>query len=137
MNFTKDMKNFIRADAWRKGRNMALSLVQPIDNIYTTHNPLMGYTIGRMQEFNRIDGVYSIFMGAWNDPLLGYNGYAINEPFILDGLWNIYNEEVPAPKHNTKEYDEYEEGFSKWLYENKELLIECLDAAIEGYQKSN
>lgn len=29
-------------------------------------------------------------MGAWSDPMIGYKGYAFNEPWYTDGLYDEY-----------------------------------------------
>ena len=110
-------------------------IVQPLSNIHEDYNFLMGYTTGKIRPF--VGDVGYIFMGSWNDPLLAYNGYAVNEPMIIDGLWSQYNEEIPAPK-GKEEYKEYEtDGFTKWLQDNMHLLYENLQCAIDAYKEEN
>ena len=110
-----------------------MNIIQPLSNIHEDYNFLMGYTTGRIKPF--IGEVGSIFMGAWNDPLLAYKDYAVNEPYVVDGLWSLYNEEVPAPT-DKEEYKKYEnEGYMQWLQDNIDLLYESLDSIIDAYEE--
>lgn len=87
----------------------------------------MGYYTGVPREwYCGIEGVMSIFMGAWNDPLIGYKGYAFNEPYYTDRLYDLFYEETG--KDNVDDY-------AVWMEANSHLLIETLDEAIEEYER--
>lgn len=102
---------------------MSVTVCRPLSEIHPDYNFLMGYTIGVPKEwYCGIEGVTSIFMGAWNDPLIGYKGYAFNEPWFTDGLYSEYAEEVE---------DDTIEGFAVWLKENSYLLTDMLDEYID------
>ena len=70
-------------------------------------------------------------MGSWNDPLIGYNGWAVNVFEIEDPMWDVYNEECPAPKnYSSAEYREYENKFEDFMRENKNSIFSMLDDVI-------
>lgn len=103
-------------------------LVRPLTEIQPDYNFLMGYYTGIPKEWYRgIENITFIWMGSWNDPLLGYKGYAVNEPYVTDGLYEIYHEETGE--------DDPDEGFTSWLQENRDLLYESLDEIIQSYKK--
>lgn len=98
----------------------------PLSEIQPDYNFLLGYETGVQKEwYCGIEGITSIFMGAWNDPLIGYKGYAFNEPWFTDGFYAEYAEEV-------EEGTDTIEGFAEWLRERSYLLTETLDEYIEG-----
>ena len=101
--------------------------IVPLSEIQPDYNFLMGYHTGVQKEwYCGIEGVTSIFMGAWSDPMIGYKGYAFNEPWFTDGLYDEFYEETGI--------DDVDE-FAKWLKENSDLLICYLDEAIDQYEE--
>lgn len=101
--------------------------IYPLEEIKPDYNFLMGYHTGIPKEwYCGIEGITSIFMGAWNDSLVGYKGYAINESY-LDGMWDWYYEEHPK--------DDEGEHYEEWLREHKDEVFETLDYLIEEYEK--
>lgn len=98
----------------------------PLSEIKPDYNFLMGYHTGVPKEwYCGIEGVTSIFMGAWNDPMIGYKGYAFNEPWYTDGLYREFYEETKI--------DDVDQ-FGKWLKERSYLLTDTLDEAIKDYE---
>ena len=105
-------------------------LMCPLDNVKPDYNFLMGYQTGIPKEwYCGIEGITFIFMGSWNDPLIGYNGYAFNEPWYTDGLYSEYAEEIGKGNDNI-------DDFADWLKANSDLLFESLNGAIEEYERS-
>lgn len=105
-----------------------MQIVRPIKEVKPFYNFLMGYQEGKQEEWYRgIEGVTFIWHGAWNDPELGYKGYAINEPTATDGLYAMFHEETGSDNHD---------DFTTWLQENKGELFDTLDYLIgeEGEQ---
>lgn len=103
----------------------------PLSEIHEDYNFLMGYWVGRKKKwYCGIEGVYHIYMGDWNDPLIGYKEYAFNEPWFTDGLYSEYAEEA-----NSKGEKDTCDGFAEWLRENAYLLTEMLDEAIYSYER--
>ena len=71
-----------------------MALIRPLEDIYPQHDYLMGYDTGvERRWWLGIEGVTSIFMGAWSDPLIGYRGLAVNEPMMYDALCDRFSEE--------------------------------------------
>ena len=104
-----------------------MTTIRPLSEIQPDYNFLMGYHTGVQKEwYCGIEGVTSIFMGAWNDPMIGYKGYAFNEPWFTDGLYDEFYEETGSDDVNE---------FAKWLKENSDLLICYLDEAIDQYEE--
>ena len=102
-----------------------MSVCRPLSEIQPDYNFLMGYHTGIPKEwYCGIEGITFIFMGCWNDPLIGYKGYAFNEPWFTDGLYDEYAEEVGDGNDTS-------DGFAEWLKENSYLLFESLDTFIE------
>ena len=110
--------------------------VTSLDEVHQDYNFLMGYHTGVPKEwYCGIEGITFIFMGDWNDALVGYQGFAINESLITDDFWTEYNEEVPAPA-DSKEYQEYAgKGFEQYMKEHREEVFERLDEIIETYKE--
>ena len=99
-----------------------MKICRPLSEIKSNYDFLMGYHVGVPKKwYCGIEGITSIFMGAWNDSLIGYKGYAFNEPWFTDGLYQEYSEEVE---------DDTIDGFSLWLKENSHLLTDTLDDYI-------
>ncbi len=115
-----------------------MSIIRPLSEISRGWNYLMGYETGVQKEwFCGIKGISFIFMGDWNDSLVGYKGYAINEPTVTDSFWELYNEENPAPTdYKSPEYREYEDNFNEWLRERADEVKNFLDEIIENYKKA-
>lgn len=102
------------------------------NEIKPDYNFLMGYETGMPKEWwHGINGITFMFMGAWNDPLIGYKDYAINSYSVEDAMWEIYNEECPAPNYCTPEYKKYMDDFTKYMQENAYKVFELLDYIIE------
>lgn len=112
--------------------------IKPIGEISPEYNFLMGYTTGAQREWwHGIEGVTSIFMGAWSDPYIGYKGHAFNALLVEDYFWDRYEAEQPAPDYLSQEYLEYStDGFDRFMRENSEEVFECLDGLLEDYLRS-
>lgn len=110
--------------------------VYPLEDIHEDYNFLMGYHTGKKREwYCGIENIYSIFMGAWSDSLVGYKGYAINENYITDTFWQRYQEEYPGPDYKNREaYRKYEDEYDNYLYDNRHEVYELLDNIIENYK---
>lgn len=99
----------------------------PLVEVKPDYNFLMGYHTGVPKEwYCGIEGVTSIFMGAWNDPMIGYKGYAFNEPMYTDGLYEECCDDIGDKRA------EYE--FSVWLKEHSDYLFSNLEEAIDAYE---
>lgn len=104
-----------------------MAFVQEIECIQPSYDIWLRCQTGVPREwYCGIEGVTFIFMGGWNDPLLGYKGYAINEPMATDGLYSEFHEGTGLDNLDT---------FASWLKDNKELLFESLDYLINFYRK--
>lgn len=104
-----------------------MQTMKPLSEVKPDYNFLMGYHTGVQKEwYCGIEGVTSIFMGAWNDPMIGYKGYAFNEPWYTDGLYEEFYEE-------TKQDDV--DKFAEWLKANSHLLTDTLDEAIAQFEE--
>lgn len=102
------------------------------DEVRPEYSFLMGYKTGIPQKWwHGIRGITFIFMGAWNDSLVGYKDYAINSHFIEDTMWEKYNEEFSAPDYHSPEYVKFVNDFSKYMRENKEMVFDILDSILE------
>ena len=100
--------------------------MRPLSEIKPDYNFLMGYQTGVPKEwYCGIEGITHIFMGAWNDPMIGYKGYAFNEPWYTDGLYDVFCEETG---------EEDLDKFAVWLKENADMLKADLDEAIWAYE---
>lgn len=98
----------------------------PLSEIQPDYNFLLGYHTGEPKEwYCGIKGITFIFMGYWNDPMIGYKGYAFNESWYTDGIYEEFYEE-------TKIDDPYK--FPEWLRKHKDLLISELEEAIYNYE---
>ena len=96
-----------------------MSTLKKVEDIQQFYNWLDGMWIGKPCEwYYGIEDVSFIFMGMWNDQLIGYQGYAINVHDVEDVMWNRYCEETE---------DQTEDGFAKYMQENKEDVYELLD----------
>ncbi len=105
---------------------MSNNIIKPLSEVRLDFNFLMSHHIGIPTKwYCGIEGIYFIYMGDWNDPLIGYKDYAINEPYAIDGFWSEYQEETKR-----SDYDE----FAVWLKERKELLFDSLDDIINTYR---
>lgn len=105
---------------------MINNIIKPLSEVKRDYNFLMGYHTGIPKMwYCGIEGITFIYMGDWNDPLIGYKDYAINEPYAIDGFWSEYQEETKR-----SDYDE----FAVWLKEHKELLFDSLDDIINTYR---
>lgn len=117
---------------------MALSdHIKPLSEIEPEHNFLMGYTTGVEKKWwHGIEGITSIFMGAWSDPYIGYKGYALNAHLIDDAMWDLYNQERPAPDCLDREaYARYEGAeYDAWLQEEADSIFEMLDEYVGAYR---
>ena len=103
--------------------------IRPLEEVVSDYIFLMGYWIGKQKKwYAGIEGITYIFNGAWSDPEVGYNGYAINETY-LDGLWSYYQEE--CEENGTEVTDE---GYLEYLRDNRDLVVETLDNIIEIYE---
>lgn len=113
-----------------------MSIIRPLSEVHRGYNYLMGFETGVPKEwYYGIEGITFIFMGDWNDPLVGYKDYAINEPSVVDTFWAFYNEEVPAPSdYRSAEYKTYEDNFAVWLKDRADEVKELLDEMIESYK---
>lgn len=107
--------------------------IKHIDEIHPDHDILMGYDIGVQKKWwYGIENITFIFMGAWNDPYIGYKDYGINCHLIEDAMWDRYNDEYPAPDLQSQEYAQYsEEGFPEYMRSSKDDVFELLDDLIE------
>lgn len=104
-----------------------MSVMRPLSEVQPDYNFLMGYHTGVEKKwYCDIEGITFIFNGCWSDPEIGYKGYAFNEPWFTDGLYQLCHEETGIDSVDK---------FAVWLKENKDLLIESLDAAIADYEK--
>ena len=108
------------------------------NEIKPDYNFLMGYKTGIPKEWwHGINGITFMFMGEWNDPLIGYKDYAINSYFVEDSMWELYNEECPAPDYYEPEkYKKYMDDFTKYMQDNAYRVFEILDDTIENTQKA-
>lgn len=111
--------------------------IKHIDEIHPEHDILMGYDIGvQKQWWYGIEPITFIFMGAWNDPYIGYKDYAINSHLAEDAMWDRYNEEYPAPDYQSPEYELYaEEGFQEYMRSHKDDIFELLDDILETLEE--
>lgn len=104
--------------------------VRPLSEVKEDYNFLMGYHIGKKQEWYRgIEGIYFIFNGEWSDPEIGYKGYAFNETY-LDFMWDYYNEECEEKGIEA----DIDEGYTQYLQDNRWQIFEFLDGLIEDYK---
>ena len=94
-----------------------------IEEIHEDYNFLMGYTVGKKQEWwYGIEGIYFIYMGDWNDPLIGYKGYAFNVHDVEDCMWEWFLEEFP---------DGDMEYFPQYMLDHQDEVFCLLDEIIE------
>ena len=73
-----------------------------------------------------IEGVSFHWRGEWADPVLGYDGYAINEPTAVDGLREEFLEET-----GNDDFDK----FPEWLRDNSQRLIDALEDLLAYYRE--
>lgn len=103
------------------------------EEITPSYNFLTGYSTGIPKKWwYGIENITFIFMGAWNDPYIGYKNYAINSHLIEDSMWDRYNEEYPAPDYKTQEYQKYQDAFQTYMQNNKEEIFELLDDILDN-----
>ena len=104
-----------------------MEYIRPIEEVKPFYNFLMGWQEGVPKEwYCGIEGITFIWHGAWNDPEIGYKGYAFNEPTFTDGLYAEFHEETGI--------DGFDE-FGVWLKDNSDLLTDTLDQAIAQYEE--
>ena len=118
-----------------ENKNPMYSIVRPLNEVPSEYNIFMGWRTGEPKEWwCGIEGITYIWMGDWNDPLVGYKGYAFNEFCVEDSYWSEYNEMYPAPDYHDKEAnDKYDEGYLEFLRDNKERIFCDLDDLIFAY----
>ena len=103
--------------------------IRPLSEIKPDYNYLLGFHTGVPKKWwYGIEGITSIFMGDWSDPLIGYREHAFNQFDILDCFWDRYNEEYPAPAdYHSEEYQKYESDFAEYMQEHRTEIFEMLD----------
>jgi len=134
-NITWDTKDEQKLETLPKEIHIPKRLIQFIchkNEIYPDYNFLMGYNTGIPKKWwYGIEDITFIFMGAWNDPYVGYKDYAINTHTVEDAMWDMYNEDYPAPSFTSPEYQTYEQNFTKYMQDNREDVFNLLDCIIE------
>lgn len=113
------------------------SVVKPLSSVHVDYNPLMGWYTGAQKEWwCGIEGITSIWMGDWSDPLIGYKDYAINEPYFIDGYWQEFQDEYPNPPlEDRAAWNNYDKLFNEWLLEHKEDILFDLEELICNYEE--
>ena len=105
-----------------------------IEEVREDYNFLMGYTVGKKQEWwYGIEGIYFIYMGDWNDPLIGYEGWTFNIHEVEDCMWEWfqeYQQEYGIPEGDDEDYDE-REAFARYMKESACAVYELLDMIID------
>ena len=104
--------------------------MRKISEIEEYYNLVMNYVTGRQKKWwYGIHPVSYIFMGAWNDGFVGYNGLAINEHLVEDIMWDRYQEE---PK-TRMDFPCYMKMHEQDVIEIVEAIIKSAKTAIREY----
>ena len=105
--------------------------IRHIGDVKPDYNFLMGYEVGVPKKWwYGIEGITFIFMGAWNDPPIGYKDYAFDCYLIEDAMFESYHCECP------EECADDDKGFEEYMLDHSDLVFEMLDDLI-GNMKEN
>lgn len=97
-------------------------MLKKLEDVREDYNFLMDYTVGKKQEWwYGIEGIYFIWMGAWNDALIGYKGYAFNVHEVKDCMWERLMEEFTEGDM---------EDFPQYMLDHKDEVFMLLDDVI-------
>ena len=78
--------------------------------------------------YRGVPDVEFVYHGDWADPELVYQGKSYDYYDIEGPMWEMYNEDFPAPEdYNSDEYKEWEDRFDDYVRDNAYMVYDYLD----------
>lgn len=75
-----------------------------------------------------IEEIGFIWHGEWADPYIEYNGKQLNSTIPEGSMWERYKEDCEEKGIEAN----YDEGFSIYMRNNKEMIIEYIELALRA-----